>query len=356
MPKKIKSTPKVKSKSKFYIESIKKKPEIIFEAAITPYQELEAEKELEKLRLEDKNTERDMAILAKELEKPASVRNKTITTKYSAKINESYSWPSLEIGKKFTITAFSPDSSEIPLENRPQPWFAKTTFSEFGSDFEYKFPISSFANINGENFYKIDQTNTIVDSNGTIEPNLSDNAITPYLILQKYIAGDTSLAQDYKFTTESGDEFYYFNFPGFLVSAKVKSSSIKEYVKKVPPKTPEVKEKLQKFTVDQTLLNQLPKDKKVLVEGKLALGVDTGAEVIKKDLAVITNFKTAQTSYNWFVFTGENASGDYLEVTYVEGYKKASALINKTVFNSKPAADASIAAWNKKKVAEFLKK
>jgi hypothetical protein len=46
-----------------------------------------------KIRVEQRNEEKDKVLLEKELEKPSAARNKTLVNKYKARINESYSWP-----------------------------------------------------------------------------------------------------------------------------------------------------------------------------------------------------------------------------------------------------------------------
>jgi hypothetical protein len=97
--------------------------------------------------------------------------------------------------------------------------------------------------VDGESFYKIDGTGTVIDSEGDISTTYSDSNVTPYVILKKFVSGDLSEADDYAFSDiETGQHlYYYFDFPGFRVTSKAKR---KKKLKRMKLKM--VKKKLRK--------------------------------------------------------------------------------------------------------------
>lgn len=367
MPKKIKknsSTTPQKTKVKYYTASKDVEKPVVFQSTIVPYQVLEDSRELEKLRIESKNTEQDLALLQKELEKPLAVRNKTLMKKYSSRVNESYSWPDLESGKKYNIVAFSPDSGEIKLEKRPQPWYVNIPFTELGNDFLYKFPISLFSIIDGESFYKIDETGTVIDSLGNIIDSLSDGVITPYVILKNFIDGDNSLAGEYEVRDLEGTSFYFFKFPGFRVSANLKPGGKK--IEK-PVVEPEGKSSgLQKITIPPDLdWGDIATAKKKLIVSRLSeVGVNfgEGVHIFHKNQIILNSIMPSFTNNNWVVLKrSAKTKGPPLTASYVEGLDNLKRLmvelapgVPKSTFRNINSATSVVDMWNKSTVEKQM--
>lgn len=366
MPKKIKknsSTTSQKAKVKYYTApKVVEKP-ATFQSTIVPYQVLEDSRELEKLRIESKNTEQDLALLQKELEKPLASRNKTLMKKYSSRINESYSWPDLESGKKYNVVAFAPDSGEIKLEKRPQPWYVNIPFGDLGNGFLYKFPISLFSIIDGESFYKIDETGTVIDSLGNIIDTLSDGVITPYVILKNFIDGNTTLASQYETRDLEGKPFYYFKFPGFRVSATLKPGS-KKIEKSVAE--PEGKPKVQKITIPPDFdWGVTATDKRKFIESRLSeKGVNFGEEVhiFHQNQVVLSSVMPSFSNNNWVVLKKSlKKKGAPLTATYVEGLDHLKKLmlelapgVPKSTFKSVESATSIVDMWNKNTIEKQM--
>ena len=373
MPKKIKkvsSAPPKKTKVKYYVEKNEVKKPATFQSTVVPYQVLEDSRELEKLRIESKNTEQDLSLLQKELEKPLASRNKTLLKKYASRVNESYSWPDLEGGKKYNITAFSPDSSEIKLEKRPQPWYVNIPITEIGNEFLYKFPISLFSIIDGESFYKLDETGTVIDSLGNIIDTLSDGAITPYVILKNFIDGNTSLASEYLSTDLEGNPFYYFKFPGFRVSATLKPGGKKiEKLATEPDGKPaaetEAKPKVQKITIPTDFdWGNIAADKKKLIESRLSekgVNLTDEAHIFHKNQVVLKSVKPSFSNNSWVVLDRSTSTkGPQLTATYVEGLDHLKKLmlelapgVPKSAFGNIESASSIVKVRNKS-IAEKL--
>lgn len=369
MPVKKKSTKKSARKVTYRVEKQKENPLLEFKSTAVPYQMFDENKELEKLRVEQRNEEKDKILLEKELEKPSAARNKTLVNKYKARINESYSWPNIYT-KKYDITAYAPDSSDIKIEERPYPYYATISFSEYGSDFNYKFPISKFQDVDGESFYQIDGTRTVIDSEGDISTTYSDSNVTPYVILKKFLSGDLSEAADYAFSDiETGQHlYYYFDFPGFRVTSKVKS---KKETEKDEVKDGKKETKLQKFKIaaEATWVNakngsDVDDKIKTALTKKFNEGINMGGlPTINQDQCLIDEVILSVSPNSWIVYGDTNLDyGEpFLFAAYIQGLdylrnyiQKLDPTITKSKMLTAAIAGDFIHEWNKSKLEKFI--
>lgn len=361
-PKKVKLKPKKPTPLKYTKEAVKENKLLEFTASVKPYQILEEDKELERLRTEYKADEQNKVLLEKELEKPLNSRNQTLIKKYAARIDESYAWPDV-FSKKYDVIAYAPDDGNVKVEDRPLPYYANVEYKVGDSKVLYKFPISKYLDNGGESYYKIDLTNTVIDSAGNVS-EYSSEEITPYIILKKFDAGDLELAEQYN--TPNG---YFFNFPGFRVKSKVVTEEKK--------KEAQVKNKnktLQQFKIAKDANWAVSGGRKIItpelqrkITNRLKEGVFMGQNVpLVKDSNVFIDNYILSTSTNWWViyYHYEKFDGNkkLLFGCYVEGVSAAFELISeidskakRSDFKSVEYANISIAKWNKAMVEDFQK-
>lgn len=187
-----------------------------FMAKATPYQLLDEEAQIKDAIVKNERNEKEKKLLEKELEKPFGQRNKAVVAKYTAANPEVLNgYPKDVSSGKLSLTATALDDPDVPMGQRPVPYYRMIVINNEGNVLTYKFPIKKEATNDGEEVFKLDNYDVYIDSNGDILQDMSEEG-SPYEVLYNLMNNDNTLAKPY--AVKVAEKTYYnFTFPGFLV-------------------------------------------------------------------------------------------------------------------------------------------
>ena len=309
-----------------------------FSAKAIPYQVLDETAVITKALEDDKVAEKEKELLARELEKPYNQRNKALMNKYRGRVTEVLNgWPQDVSNGGYDITAVGVDDQDIPLELRPQPWYAKLDFNVHNNKYLIKFPLKKESSPDGRVIYKLDGYTTWIYPDGTIIDSMSDDE-NVYTALKRYVeTGVVSpMLKKYLADPTNPGSPMSFKFPNFFVSYTQDRPSVD--TEKQPHET-----KLQVVGFEY---------KNFPMSGSLAECERLGRISVKKglDISPLTPINPDHCALkgihvgkkrsinNWLLFTGIDADGD-VEVLILGGAGAAAEALGRKT--------ASIAEINK---------
>lgn len=320
-------------------------PNKSFTAKAIPYQVLDEEQAIKTALADDKVSQKEKELLQRELEKPFNKRNQALMNKYRGRVPEVLNgWPLDVSSGGYNITAVGSDEKDIPMEFRPQPWYAKIDFKVDGNNWLFKFPIKKETSHDGSVMYKLDNYNTWIQPDGTIVDSMSDE-LTPYTELKRFVENDevSDWLKSYLIDPNDDESAFHFKFPNFYVKYIYKKRTAVQ--EDVPT------ENIQMFDVSPNVKTSGSESVVKNLLGLADVGIPVGEEkTISRDNCVVTEVRAgkAGTSLIWLLFTGSNAAGT------IHAALLSGAAVASTYLGLKRVTSAQITAIVKTKNAAVL--
>lgn len=317
-----------------------------FSAKAIPYQVLDEQAIITKALEDDKVAEKEKELLARELEKPYNKRNKALMNKYRGRVTEVLNgWPQDVSKGGYDITAVGVDDQDIPLEMRPQPWYAKLEFNAHKNKYLIKFPLKKESTPDGVVLYKLDGYNTWIYPDGSIVDSMSEEE-NVYTALKNYVEKRvvTSPLRPYLADPSKHDSPMTFQFPNFFVSYTQDKAIVE--------KTATHKARLQKASkrdTDTVLFTGSEAECKRLQEIAFNTGFDIYPEspIPQKECRLVgIRAGKQKNESNWLLFTRID-DVDGVDVIILSGARVAAEALGRSALKTTDINEL-IKAQNKK--------